>query len=46
LYKGKVCNAKLGDGEIGNKVELKKAQTFLEEIEKLKWLRNTNSVVG
>jgi len=44
LYEGKVCNAKLGDGEIGNKAELKKAQEFLKEVEKLEWLRNTDSV--
>ncbi len=46
LYKGKVCNAKICEDEIGNPTDLKKVQQFLKEVEQLDWIRKTDSLVG
>lgn len=46
LLDGKICHVNIHEDCIGNKVDLKKVQDFLNEVEKMEWMRETDSMIG
>lgn len=46
LYNKKVCNVEIYDSIIRNKKDIDKIRKFLDEVEKMEWIRKTDSVVG
>ncbi len=43
-YNGKVCNVDICESLIVDKQNLKKVQEFLREVEKLEWIRKTDTL--